>query len=285
MLFRSESHDQVRESFSAPFSQPTALYYVHFFGPFRIYHKDSPLGEPLWRRNKAKTLLKWFLLNPGRLYSADQLVKMFWSNRDGKAAARDLHVAIHYIRRLLEPALSSSRQEPRYLRRNKNNFYWLEIDNTWWIDTLELQRLYASAKRLDQKGHVTEAILSYRKIAQYYNLGFLPEDMYEDVFYPFRHQHDSIYAQILERLSSLAFRLSMFDEVLIYSHQALSVDPYNEAAIQAIVKAHVCQGNVVKAIKELNDFLGHLTQESGIQPSDEIRALRRQLEGLCCKNF
>src|SRR5581483_5838624 len=104
-----------------------ALYKVHFFGLFRVLRDNQPLGEPVWRRNKAKSLLKWFLLNTGRMFSADQLIKSFWPDMTRASAERNFHVSIHYLRHLLEPDLPP-RHESTYIRRNKDNLYWFELD-------------------------------------------------------------------------------------------------------------------------------------------------------------
>src|SRR5437867_11627106 len=118
---------------SIPPQKSTAFYKVHFFGPFRVMRGNQPVGEPMWRRNKAKTLLKWFLLNTGRMFSTDQLIAGFWPDMSKASAQRNLHVAIHYLRHLLEPDLPP-RRESKYIRCNKDNLYWFERDESWWAD-------------------------------------------------------------------------------------------------------------------------------------------------------
>src|SRR5579883_2352706 len=87
-------------------SRASARYNAFFFGPFHVTRDEQPLGEPTWRRNKAKTLLKWFLLNPGDLFSVEQLSHVFWPEVAPKIAASNLHVTLHYLRRVLEPDLT-----------------------------------------------------------------------------------------------------------------------------------------------------------------------------------
>src|SRR6266571_3632921 len=106
-----------------------------FFGQFRVIHNSRTLGELDWRRNKAKTLLKWFLLNPGKLYSADQLIDLFWNDIELEAAIRNFHVTMHYLRHMLEPNLNP-RQESSFLHRSNGSFYWFELHPTWWTDTM-----------------------------------------------------------------------------------------------------------------------------------------------------
>src|SRR5437588_4152712 len=100
---RGPSRQGLTTNVAPPKSTP--FYKVHFFGPFRVMRDNQPLGEPMWRRNKAKTLLKWFLLNRGRMFSADQLITWFWPDMSKASAKRNFHVAISYLRHLLEPDL------------------------------------------------------------------------------------------------------------------------------------------------------------------------------------
>ncbi len=256
--------------------EATAVYRAYFFGPFRVIHDSQALGEPVWRRNKAKGLLKWLLLNPGRLFSAAQLIEVFWPGVASVSGSRNLHVTINYLRHLLEPDLLS-RQESRFLRRNKNNFYWFETDKCWWADIFALQQHQAAAKEAELCGDTKELIVQYREIVQYCKLGFLSEDAYEDTFSIYRRQYDYLYMQTLENLIHLCSKLCLFDEVFAYAHQALLVDPYCELAIKAIVNAYLQQGNTVGALRRLDDFQRLLKSDLGTGLRGDLLSLRRRL--------
>jgi DNA-binding SARP family transcriptional activator len=255
---------------------PDMHYKACLFGPFHVMRDDQLLGEPVWRRNKARTLLKWFLLNPGTFFSVDQLNKVCWPDIEQTVASKNLHVTIHYLRRLLEPDLESG-QKSAFIRRNRHNFYWFHLDECWWVDVLDIEQLSMGAKEADLCGNFAVAIPSYQKLADYYNLGFLPEEVYEDVFSPYRRQYDCAYAQILERLMQLCTQIKMFDDVLIYGRQALAVDPYCEAAVKAIANVYLEQENLAGAIHVLDTFRDFLWQELAIAPSRDFLALRENI--------
>src|SRR5579859_4654185 len=160
MRFSSRPSSIMPESIYAPASESPTLYKAYFFGPFRVTRADQPLGEPVWRRNKAKALLKWFLLHPGRMFSAAQLIEVFWPGISGSSGSQNLHVTIHYLRHLLEPDLSS-RQESHYIHRNKNNFYWFELDESWWADIFALHHHQTAAKEARERGNTREIIAQY----------------------------------------------------------------------------------------------------------------------------
>ena len=256
--------------------ETTPRYKVHFFGPFRVTRDDSPIGEPVWRRNKAKVLLKWFLLNPGRMFSTDQLISYFWPDITRSSAERNLHVVIHYLRHLLEPDLPP-RSESTYIRRNKDNLYWFELDETWWADIFDLHSHYTMAKEAEQRKEQTVAIAHYRQIVTYCSLGFLHEDAYEDAFSPYRRHYERIYTEVLERLMHLYSQVGRIDEVLTYAHHALRVDPYCEPAVKAIVDAYFHQGNTSGAIRKLDYFQAFLREDLGVEPGEDILSLRKKI--------
>jgi DNA-binding SARP family transcriptional activator len=249
---------------------------VHFFGQFQLFWHDQSLCKLIWRRSKAKTLLQWFLLNPGKLYAAEQLTDLFWNDLDEEAATRNLHVTVHYLRHLLEPDLPL-RQESTFLRRNKNNFYWLELDDTWWVDIFDVHHLYTAAIKHDQESEASKAIFRYRKVVNYCSRGFLPGECSEAAFYAHRNQYESIYYQSLVRLILLFLEREELEEVMEYAYQALKLDHCCEIAVKAIALVHYQQNNHKAAIGILDEFQRRLRREFGVGPSQQIHKMRMEM--------
>lgn len=250
-----------------------ASYKAFFFGPFRILHNGQPVGEPKWRRNKAKSLLKWFLLNPGDLFSVEQLSKLFWPDTTTRVAVSNLHVTLHYLRHILEPDLPSG-SPSTFIRRNRHNYYWFDLNNNWWTDVFEVQHLTASAKEAERQAEFSRATTLYTRLMAYYGLTFLPEDIYEDIFSPYRRQHEYTHTQLLEHLMHLYTEASHFDDALACALQTLSIDPYNEQAVKTMVRVYLHQGNTTGALRQLDEFQSTLKQDLGIEAGKEILTLR-----------
>ncbi|MBA2284452.1 MAG: hypothetical protein H0W02_03115 [Ktedonobacteraceae bacterium] len=255
-----------------------AGYKAYFFGPFRVTRDAQPLGDPVWRRNKAKALLKWFLLHPGKMFSTDQLTSLFWPNIVRTAAGRNLHVTVNCLRHLLEPNLSP-RQESQFIRHNKHHFYWFESAEDWWTDILAVYHHQTAARLAEQGNDTVQVIEHYRSIVEYCSPGFLPEDAYEDTFAAHRRHFDSIYIQSLESLIHLCSQAGMFDKVLAYAHQALLVNPYSELAARAIIDTFFQQGNITGALRKMNDFQQFLQEDLGVEPGEEMLLLRKKMIG------
>lgn len=254
----------------------SAYYRAYFFGQFRLFAQEKPIKETMWRRSKGKALLKWFLLNPGKLCSADEFIDLFWPDVALETASGNLYVTIHCLRRLLEPTLNP-REPSKFIRRQSNNFYWFEMDETWWTDIMDVQHLFDTAKVFDACGDDVKASFYYRKVVNHCYLGFLSEDESEPWLRPYRQHYEYIYLQVLLRLIQIYQERGELEEVLEYAYLAVSQDAYCELAIKAIIDVYFKQGNMGMAMRRLDDFGSLLRQGLGVEPSKELLGLRMRI--------
>lgn len=253
-----------------------ARYRAYLFGQFRFFQGKQSIAEEMRRRSKAGALLKWFLLNPGTLGSADQFLDLFWPDVSAETAFGNFHVTMHYLRRLLEPTLMP-RQESKFIHRQANNFYLLQLDETWWIDTIEVQHLFNTAREMDQRGYDVKASFYYRKVISYCSLGFLPEDTAEEWLTLHRRRYERLYSQALQRMIQLCTQKGEWEDIIDYAYQALAIDPYCEPAARAIIDAHLQQGNVSAAHRALNDFYSFFQKTLGIKPGRDFHLLSERI--------
>jgi DNA-binding SARP family transcriptional activator len=245
-------------------------YEAQLFGLFRVLRDGVALADTT-RRASARTLLKWFLLNPGQKFRDTELSEVLWPGCKSDRANR-LHVTQHALRRILEPELPS-RRPSTFIHSDTNGRYWFDPSNSWSTDLEEVERLSKSARAAKESGNMTAAIASYERLLGYYSRGFLPEDVYVDAFAPFRTAHDVGHAEALCRLLRLYRETGQLCEALICAMGILERDPYSEEAVTSVVEVHVEQGSVTGAISELERFTRTLEEDLGTEPSRELRAL------------
>lgn len=253
-----------------------AHYRAYLFGPFRLLFKNIPLDKQIRRRSKAGDMLKWFLLNPGKLGSADEFLDLFWPDISAETALYNVYVSIHFLRHLLEPDLKI-RQESKFIRRRPNNFYWFEMDDTWWTDTIDVPHLFDTAHKFEQSGDDVKASFYYRKVISHCSLGFLPENAADKWLEPYIQHYEHIYSQALQRMIQLCTQRGELEDAMEYAYQALAVDPYCEPATKTIVDVHLQQGNIPAASRMLNDFCNFFQQTLGIGPDRDLRLLRDRI--------
>jgi DNA-binding SARP family transcriptional activator len=257
-----------------------AVYRAYLFGPFRVFRGAELLGQRSQRREKALVLLKWFLLNPGRPRSMDELIDLTCPAIAPDKAVSSFHVAMHCLRRMLEPDLRRG-EESSYIRRSGTNFYRFEAGNRWWTDTGEVDRLFEQGRTSDNQGDARRACFYYGQVVAHPVQRFLEDDDSQSHWVaPYRRRYEAQHMQALLRLVQIHGGRGELDESLEYAYQMLMVDPYNELAAITIVDADLECGRPAHARNRLCAFLESLTRDLGVAPSRNLLMLRdRVLSG------
>lgn len=256
--------------------QPDAPYEATFFGRFAVRCAQHPLGELSGRRGSVRTLLKWFLLNPSVRVSASSLCEMLWPGREPARASNNLHVTLHYLRHALEPDLARGARS-RFLRHDRHQQYWFEMGGDWWTDVLEVRELARAGAAAEAEGEIGRAIELYDRVANYHQLSFLPEDVYDDTFADFRHQQDQAHRESLRHLMRLYARVNQRPSVHAVALRALQLDAYDEQALKMLVMVRLSDGNAAAAARQLDGFFETLERDLGRGPDSELANLRSAL--------
>lgn len=250
-------------------------YEAWLFGPFRVHRRGLPLEGPRGGRATARTLLKWFLLNPLQEFRDVELVEVLWPGCAASRANR-LHVTQHSLRRVLEPELAS-RKPSKFIRVDPNGHYWFDPSDCWWTDVDDVALLSKSACAARRAGNTEAATASYERLLAYYDQGFLPEEVYQDAFASFRAAHERGHEEALLQLLRLHRQAHRLYEALTCAMRILDRDPYSEEAAMSVVEIHLEQGSLTGAISQLEQFVRTLREDLGVAPSPELLALRERV--------
>lgn len=256
-----------------------AAFRAYLFGPFCVFRGTELVVQRGQRRKKPLLLLRWFLLNPGRPRSIDELIDLACPGIDPDRAANSFHVAMHGLRRLLEPDLRPG-EDSSYIRRSGANFYRFEANDGWWTDTGEVDRLFEQGRASDNRGDARRACFYYGQVVAHPVRRFLEDDdSQEHWLVPYRQRYEAMHMEALLRLVVLHGERGELDESLEYAYRALMVDPYNELAEITIVEADLAQRRLARARHRLGAFLESLTRDVGAAPSRDLLVLRDRVLG------
>lgn len=258
-----------------PSSEPPCHLQAWLFGPFRVLRDGAEVTDLVGGRASARTLLKWFLLNRGHSFSGVELCDVLWAGQSHTKRINELHVTLHYLRRVLEPDLSG-RCPSRFIRTEAGR-YWFDPADCWWVDIDEIRLLWESARASSERGANDAAIASLQRLLDYYSQGFLPEELYVDAFADFRDAHDRGHDEALHALLELCGAMGRQYEVLACAQLILDRRPYSESALAALVEAHLQQGNHASAISELDRFVRVLDEDLGVRPGPHLVALQERV--------
>lgn len=91
----------------APYPAPLR---AHLLGPVRLAVGDRVIPDHAWPRRSARALLLLLLATPGHRLPRDRVLDLLWPDATQQAALRALRVALHALRRVLEPGLRAGRE-------------------------------------------------------------------------------------------------------------------------------------------------------------------------------
>jgi DNA-binding SARP family transcriptional activator len=254
-----------------PPTRSSARYTASFFGAFRVTIDNQVIGDQT-RRNRSILLLKWFLLNPGRQIGTDELCALFWPGRRKESAVNNLQVSLNHLRRVLDPRIRTRGSSTFIRRSGRYNYYRFDHRDLWWTDAWDVRDLSVAARNADRHGEQNSALSLYEQVADYCRLSFLPEDVYEDIFAPYRQEHDLANVQCLNHLMQLRLQTSQLPKA-----ELLRIDPYSRDAVKTIVEVRAQQGDIAGAVRQLDDFFHTLECDMGIAPGKELINLRNSL--------
>lgn len=237
------------------------------FGPFRVMRRGEPVEAAAGlARTSARTLLKWFLLNPGTRVNSVALHELIWPARRSQTNLNRLHVTLHYLRHQLEPHLAA-RQPSSFIHSDGEGRYWFDFAGRWQTDVGEVAQRFAAGKQFEASNEIGSAIANYESILEYFGLTFLPENMFDEVFDSARAAQDVIRNEAENRLLGLYLRSGLGHQAIPLALSVLERDPYSESASVAIAEVSLQQGNVLAAKTHLADYVRVIRSELGVSPS------------------
>ncbi|WP_426592597.1 ATP-binding protein [Cellulomonas sp. McL0617] len=222
---------------------------VRLLGGFDVVVDGVPVPPDAWSRRQAASLVKVLALAPGHRLHREQVIEALWPGSSIESGGPRLHKVAHYARRALGGDLEA------VLLRNDMVALLPEQDLT--VDVEEVRR---HGQHALHEGSSELAIAALEE-----DRGpLLPEDRYE----PWAHDARESVALLHLDLLRLAERWE----------QVLDLDPADEPAHLALVRAHLDRGDVRAAQRQFERLTQALRRELGTAPSPEVERVRAQLD-------
>jgi predicted ATPase/DNA-binding SARP family transcriptional activator len=223
-----------------------ALLKVHLFGQPRASFEGEPLSLRVPAR--AVSLLAYLLLHRGRPLARDAVAFEFWPDLAEADARTKLRAHLRYLVTALPAAA------PPRLLADKRSVQW-NPDAPVWVDALEFERLARDPTTAAQAaelyagdllaGHDDEWIGSRRTAL--------------------RERQIALLLGLIERSRSDGERT----RTNRYAQQMLSLDPWREEAVRALIELRAETGDRAGALITYTRFAQKLRDELGIAPTAE----------------
>lgn len=225
---------------------------ISVLGGFHVRLDGRPVPDEVWRRNRARALVKVLALAPGRRLHREQLMDTLWPSLSAEAAAGNLRKAIHFARRALGAG---------HIRVN-GELVTLEASGLW-IDVHAFDVAVAA-------GHRSEALDLYRG-------DLLPEDRFEPWTEDLRERlrirfHNLLLdeAVALERRGDVEAAADVLDRLV-------ASDPLHEEAHLVLMRVLARAGARHLALARYRQLEARLRDELGVEPGPAVRLLHDEI--------
>lgn len=225
---------------------------VSVLGGFGVRLDDRPVPDDVWRRNRARALVKLLALAPGQRLHREQLMDALWPSLDAEAAAGNLRKAIHFARRAVGV---------EHIRFH-GDLIALEAPGLW----VDVHAFEVAA----QAGQRSEALALYRG-------DLLPEDRFEPWTDDARERlRMRFHTLLLDEAASLE-RGGSFDAAVDMLDRLAASDPLHEEAHLALMRVLALAGARHLALARYRQLEERLREELGVETGPAVRRLHEEI--------
>ncbi|HSR22771.1 MAG TPA: BTAD domain-containing putative transcriptional regulator, partial [Candidatus Eisenbacteria bacterium] len=240
---------------------------IRAFGELSVEVDGAPIAASAWS-TASRRLLELLLSVPGYQVTAQQAARLLWPAHLSRSALNSFNVALHGLRRMLEPGHTSG-AESRYVVR-LGQVYRLRLDEVA-CDVEDFSRLARRVIRPlpgEAAHHLEGAIALYRD-------DFLAPSA-EAFVLDRRARLRSVMLDTLERLGEWHAATGRGSRALRDFGRVLELAPHREHVWARVLELHLAAGDSYRALAALHQCERSL-DAAGIQPSDFLAELCRRV--------
>lgn len=254
----------------------TQRLHLQCFGPFTVYVDGILVHRRTFARAKAIDVLRILILHQGKPISRDALVERLWPDADLESGARSLHVAMHALRRAVEPQVVG-RQWEHVLSRGDT--FLIDLGSGCSLDLQAWNRLLTAARTAAAQGKSDAEVASLLDLAiALYQGDLFEDDLDADWCLAERESYRNQFLGALSQLSQISERAGAIERAVSLRRQAVQVDPLREDLQKALIETLHRSGRIVEARRHHRTYVELARFELGARPSVSMRDLGIRLD-------
>jgi predicted ATPase/DNA-binding SARP family transcriptional activator len=236
--------------------------WIELLGAFRVRVGDQVIAAEVWRRRKARSLVKLLALAPHYRLHREQVMELLWPDADPQAALNSLHQTLYLARRILELGSLA----PACYLLLQDEIVTLGPPELVWVDVVAFERAAGQAR---QRHDPT----LYRAALDLYAGELLPEDRYEEWASARREALHQNHLALLRDLARLAEARADYALAIETLHKALTADGADEEVHRDLMRLYALSGARQQALRQYQTLREALRRELDLDPAPESQRL------------
>ncbi|MEI7813440.1 MAG: BTAD domain-containing putative transcriptional regulator [Coriobacteriia bacterium] len=263
-LFDDEALRRLRDTDGLP------VCHVRMFGGLEVSVDGRIIRERDWRKRKARMLFAMLVIRRGQDVPRDQVIEHLWPEMDEERAKNNLYVAWSTMKSVLGGEGSAGTKSP-YVETAHG--VCKAVSDTVHSDIDDLEEALARARKAAADKNFDEALQAYEQVALTYRGDLLPGDVYDDWFANIRAHYRSVYIDAMQQAAKILLAGGDGMSALAFARRATQADEHREDLYQAQMRCEIDSCQRSSAIDTYFRCVRRLSEDLGIDPSAETRAL------------
>jgi DNA-binding SARP family transcriptional activator len=246
------------------------IIHAFFLGEFRVFVNGAEVYRQNWKTQKAESLFKYLVSKP-QMHPKEEIIEQLWPDVSIHSGDVNLRMALSTIRKALKVNEDNERgviQRRGMVYLNPN----IELYSDFDLFTSEAQKAVKYAE-----SRSPYAANSLEQAVQYYGGEFLPEDIYSDWVNYQRSYLQSLFLQVLFKLSEVYYNNNHLLQAIRVCQKYLAIDPIDEPVIRLAMKIFQKTGQKKKAMLMYKDLATVLSSQYQTEPEPETCNLYHNL--------
>lgn len=245
---------------------------IKMLGEFSITINGNQLTNLKGRTKRVWMLIQYLIANRHKENSTEKLVEVLWPDNQCNDPLNALKNLVYRARELLKGLSGNDKAE--YIQYIHNTYSW---NNSYscLIDTEQFTEFYRRGSDVSKTQE--ERVEAFKDALQLYCGEFLPKSAYSNWVISASAYYANLYNQCVLRCCGLLIDLRRFDEVTQICENALIYSPLEESIHKMLLFGYLSTGQRNKALDHYNHVIDLFYRELGVDISESMRALYKQL--------
>lgn len=249
---------------------------VQGLGQLVVTIGETQLDVKALKKRKSGQLLVLLLTADGPI-PREQLMDQLWPDLDAAAADTSLRVALHHLRRLLEPHLGG-KQKSRYIQ-SEGGLIWFSREPEVQVDIDQFRSALKQALEARDRKDLPSAASHYEVAIRLYGGDLASDDPY--TLEELRERWRTYYTAALDWLAEYyGTEAQDHARAIITLQRRLSTDGCHEPAHQGLMRLYMETAQLAKARQQYLTCKERLASQLGVSPSRVTESLLQRIIAL-----